>query len=326
MDEYGTRMRPQREPGDELVARGIKLRQLALLVAVERTGQLGLAAARMNITQPAASRLLAELERIVGARLTQRHSRGLILTSAGERLAERARSMMRDLDLAGREVRDINRGRVGSVRLGSVTGPSLDLVLPVVHSLDKSEPDLRVSIEVSSSDRLAADLLAGHLDLYLGRVPEGVDASRFDLTPISPEPLSLVVRRDHPLASGESFSLADCLQYDWVMQPTGSLLRVAVERYLADCGLPPPGTVISTSSLMLTYAFIVRSQAVGVMSTAAAELFETAGETGPITALDVVPGLSVSAYAIVTLHDRVPTPSARLFLNVLQDELRARSG
>ncbi|MFH5775070.1 LysR family transcriptional regulator [Paracoccus broussonetiae] len=319
-------MRANRDVGDELVSRGIKLKQLALLVAVERTGQLSLAAAFLNITQPAASRMLSDLERIVGAQLTQRHSRGVSLTLAGERLAERGRAMLRDLDIAGREVRDIDRGRVGSVHIGSVSGPSLDLVLPIVHSLERSEPHLRVRIDVASSDRLVGELLSGRLDLYIGRVPDTQDPAPFDVAPIGPEPLSLIVRRDHPLAGKTGCDLRDCLEYDWVMQPTGSMLRGTVERYLIDHGLFPPPTVISTSSLMLTLAFVLRSQAVGVMSTSAARLFASEGRSAPISRLGVARDLSVAAYSIVTLRDHNPTPAAQVFLNILREELRQRRG
>ena len=103
-----------------------------------------------------------------------------------------------------------------------MTGVRLrELVLPVVRSLERSEPNLRVTIEVDSSDRLAADLLAGELDLYLGRVPDRLDPASFDLVPIGPEPLSLIVGRDHPLG-GNPCDLSDCLAHDWVMQPPGT--------------------------------------------------------------------------------------------------------
>ncbi|SMO70896.1 LysR family transcriptional regulator [Paracoccus laeviglucosivorans] len=316
-------MRGDRDQGEELLSRGIKLRQLSLLVAVERSGQLSRAAAITNMTQPAASRMLSDLERIVGAQLTQRHSRGVSLTPAGERLAERARAMLRDLDVAGREVRDIDRGRVGSVHLGSVSGPSLDLVLPIVRGIEQSEPHLRVKIDVGNSDRLSAELLSGQLDLYLGRVPERLDPAPFDQSPIGPEPLSLIVRRGHPLAAG--CTLGDCMGYDWVMQPSGSLLRSTVERYLQDQGLPMPDTVIETGSLMLTLAFVLQSQAVGVMSTPAARLFSTE-RASPLVCLPLARDLAVASYSVVTLRDRVPTPAAQTFLKILRDELRQRRG
>lgn len=319
-------MRTDRAVSEELVSRGIKLRQLALLVAIERGGQLSRAAGLMNMTQPAASRMLGDLERIVGAQLTLRHSRGVSLTPAGERLAERARSMLRDLDIAGREVRDIGGGRLGSVSLGSVSGPSLDLVLPILRRLDRIEPDLRVSIEVDSSDRLASGLLSGSLDFYLGRVPARIDPSLFQLDPIGAEPLSLIVRAGHPLTQTKDCDLAQCLGFDWIMQEPGSMLRATVERYLLDRGMALPHSLISCGSLMLTLGFVLQSQAVGVVSTPAAELFGAGLAASTVVRLPVAPDLAVAPYSIVTLRDRAPTSAAQTLLKVVRDELRQRGG
>lgn len=307
----------------DLLARGVKLRQLALLVAIERSGQLSRAAGIMHMTQPAASRMLADLERLFGAELTLRHSRGVSLTPAGARLAERARGILRDLDLAGREVQAIGRGRVGAVRLGSVAGPSLDLVLPVVRGLEQSEPLLRVTIEVDSSDRLAAGLLSGELDLYLGRVPERLDPAPFALTPVGPEPLVLVVRRGHALDRPDC-TLAEAMGFDWVMQPAGSVLHGTVARYLAGQGLNLPQTLIATASIMLTLAFTLQSQAVGVMSAASAQLFAGFPDA-PIRILPLAPDLAVAPYSLVTLRDHLATPAASAFIAILRAELKTRA-
>ncbi|WP_170293904.1 LysR family transcriptional regulator [Paracoccus limosus] len=317
-------MSRQDDVGGDLLARGVKLRQLALLVAVERSGQLGRAAGIMHMTQPAASRMLADLERLFGTALTQRHSRGVSLTPAGQRLAERARSMLRDLDLAGREVQAIGRGQVGQVRLGSVSGPSLDLVLPVVRGLERAEPLMRVIIKVDSSDRLAAALLAGELDLYLGRIPERLDPAPFEQTPVGPEPLALVVRRGHALDRPDC-TLADCLAFDWVMQPAGSVLHGTVARYLDQRGLDLPRTVIATGSIMLTLAFARQSQAVGVISAAAARQFADF-PGAPLVLLPVAEDLNVAAYSLVTLRGQLSNPAVAAFMAVLRTELDLRRG
>lgn len=312
----------KRELGEELVSRGIKLKQLALLLAVQDTGQMSRAAAILNMTQPAASRMMADLEALLAAGLTQRHPRGITLTPAGERLAERSRHLLRNLDIAGREVRDIDQGRVGTVHLGSVSGPSLDLVLPLVRGLRESEPDLGINITVDSSDRLVAELLSGRLDFYIGRVPENLDPTSFDVIPIGPEPLAMIVREAHALVMTPPESLADCLAYDWVMQPSGGLLRTTIEQYVLARGLSLPPRIIGTSSLMLTLAFVTRSDAIGMMSTAAAAFFAGAdGIKAPIRVLAIAPDLAVSPYGIVTLKDRAPTPAAKVILERLALEL-----
>ena len=94
-----------RRPGETgLLARGLKLRQLALLAAVDRTGQIAAAAQSLNMTQPAASRMLAQLEGAAGVALTERLPRGVRLTAAGQRLAHSARRILGEIDAAGRAV------------------------------------------------------------------------------------------------------------------------------------------------------------------------------------------------------------------------------
>lgn len=316
----------KREWGEELISRGIKLRQLALLIAVQDSGQMSRAAAILNMTQPAASRMMADLEAIVSARLTQRHPRGITLTPAGERLAERSRHLLRDLDIAGREVRNLDCGRIGTVHLGSVSGPSLELVLPIVRGLRESEPDLQVNVTVDSSDRLVAEMLSGRLDFCIGRIPSGVDPAAFEVSPIGIEPLALIVREGHELALRPPSGIEECLDYDWVMQPPGGLLRTTVEQYLLSRGLDLPRRVIGTSSLMLTLAFTNRSDAIAIMSQAAANFF--AGEDGlqaKVHILPVAPELSVSSYGILTLRDRAPTPAAMVILQRLMQELSLRA-
>jgi len=90
---------------DEFIRRGMRLPQLRLLVALKDTGQVSSAAAQVAMSQPAASRLLTELERTVDARLYERHARGITLTAAGQTLAARAREVLHGLDRAQAEQR-----------------------------------------------------------------------------------------------------------------------------------------------------------------------------------------------------------------------------
>ena len=82
---------------DNFLRRGLKLSHLRLLAALSDTGQLSLAAARMGVAQPAASRLLAEVERITGQPVHTRTGRGLTLTPMGQALAHRATRVVTEL-------------------------------------------------------------------------------------------------------------------------------------------------------------------------------------------------------------------------------------
>lgn len=315
----------RRRPGETgLLARGLKLRQLALLAAIDRTGQVAAAAQTLNMTQPAASRMLAQLEAAAGVALTERLPRGVRLTGPGRRLADSAHRILGEIDEAARAVADLDGGRVGVVAFGSVSGPSLELVLPVLQNLRLIHPGIVPEITVDASDGMVAHLLSGRLEFYIGRIPDGADAGRFAIEPIGTEPLALIVRRGHQLDQRRPPALSDTLGFDWVMQPRGGLLRNTVEQYLLHHRVGLPARVVSTMSMMLTLAFVTRTNAVGTMSAAAADFFAS-GEGGglPILRLPLAPDLRVSPYGIVTLRDRELTPAARTLRTALSHASRS---
>lgn len=315
--------------GPPLAARGLKLRQLQLIVDVADTGQVVAAAQRLNMTQPAASRMLSELEHLLGVKLTARHPRGLNLTPAGARLAELARGILREIDTAAAEVRDINNGKAGFVSLGAVSGPSLDLVLPALQNLRIMRPQIRFDVMVDSSDRLAGQLIAGGVHFYLGRIPDHVDAAQFAMQTIGPEPMSLIVRAGHELDLRPPSDLTETLRFDWVMQPRAGLLRRTVEAYLMERGLPLPQRVVGTASLMFTLALVGRSNAVGVMSTQAEEFFRSQESLGArIVRLPVAPDLMVAPYGLVTMRERKLAPAAAMAYRAIAEAagLTAQAG
>ena len=97
---------------DELIRRGLRLSQLRLLVAIQDTGQVSGAAAQVAMTQPAASRLLSELEKTVNARLYDRHARGVTLTAEGSALAARAREVLHGLDDVQHQIAALSTGEL----------------------------------------------------------------------------------------------------------------------------------------------------------------------------------------------------------------------
>lgn len=307
---------------DLLIRQGLKLTHLRLMAALAETGQISGAAAQLAISQPAASRLLSELEQIVDVKLYQRHPRGVVLSDFGLRLAERARKMLQDLDDTGREIAEMTAGLRGVANIGAVTGPSLEMVLPAVRRARLTHPEIDISITVDTSDGLADGLLSGRLDFYIGRVPRNVDVRPFHLRVIGEETISLIVRDGHPLVQRPPASIADCIGYDWVLQMPGGLLRHTAETYLLERGHALPGRVVSTSSLLMTLALISQSNAIAVVARSAAEFFGGPAElAGRIRKLPVAEDMKVSAYSLITLRDQPLSAAARVLHNMIETRL-----
>lgn len=302
---------------DAFVKRGIKINHLRLLAALAEHRQLGAAADAINITQPAASRLLAEVERIVGAPVHERSGRGLQLTAVGEAMARRAQRVTIELRDAAREVENIAKGRAGTVRIGSVTGPAIERVFPALTHLRKSLADVRAEVTVAPSDQLCDQLLDGSLDFAIGRLPV-INPHLFDFVPIAGEPLCLLVRRDHPLTKLPNLTAPAALHYDWVMPGANSILTRTVIAGLHRHGLEMPRQALSTTSFLLTLAMVERSEGVAPVAKAVAEHF-VAATNGAYVILPLDLGIVVETYGLVTLTGTELPPLAQRFVTLIRN-------
>ncbi|HVL36255.1 MAG TPA: LysR family transcriptional regulator, partial [Burkholderiales bacterium] len=111
-------------PSSALLSRRLKLRQLLLLRALGETRNLRRSASALNLTQPAATRLLQELEAALGLQLFERSRRGMAPTPYGEAMIRHARAVLADLDGAREELAALAEGSQGRVVVGSLVSTS----------------------------------------------------------------------------------------------------------------------------------------------------------------------------------------------------------
>ena len=309
-----------------LMRRGLRLPQLRLLIAVADLGQISGAASLVGMTQPAASRMLTELERTIGTPLYQRHPRGVALTAAGALLARRARSALQHLDTAFDEMDSLATGTGGLVHIGTVTGPGVELILPLIRDLRVTYPEIAFDVMVDTSDVLADALMAGRIDFYLGRMLANVSAQDVTATTVGAEPVALIVRKDHPLMRRPGLTLEDTLAFDWVMQAGAGLMRQAVDAYLLRAGLPPPQRILTTASLVLTLGILSDTNVVAPVARSVAEVLVAPSRmNSDIRILPVAPDMAVSPYALICRRNAVPIPAVARVLDLLRDRIAARS-
>ena len=296
--------------GDSLLQKGLKLSHLRILAAFSETEKISLAADRIGVTQPAASRLLAEIEQIAGSPVHGKTGRGVALTQTGRALADRAQRILIELNHAARDMAEVSSGGVGQVRVGSVTGPAMDRILPVLRTTRLEQPSVVVEVIVATSDVLVQHLLTGRIDFALGRPPEGDDGSLVETRLMSPEVVSLVVRRDHPLHRRPGLVAADLLGFDWVLPGPESLMTRAVLSRLQALGLPKPQQRLFTSSFLLTLALVQQSNAIAPLASAVADTFASGPDT-PYFRLPLDLGMTVEPFGLMTRTGMKLPPAAQ---------------
>ena len=308
---------------DRLISRGLKFNHLRLIAALGETGQISASAAQLHMAQPSASRLLSELEYIVGNKLYSRHPRGIILNETGILLAKKARQMLRGLDDMNRQIIETGEGLRGVVNIGAVTTPALEIILPVIRHARVTHPNIEISVTVDTSPKLAEGMLNGSIDFYIGRITEEIDPRPFHTRLIGKEPLVLIVRADHPLTRDAPKDLNDCTEYDWVLQSSGGLMRHTVEKYFSERGYKMPTHILNTSSIMMTLAIISQSNSIAPVSHPIADFYGDKGDGIPsrIARLPVAQDLYVADYSLISAADRELSPASEAIFSLVGNRL-----
>src|SRR6266498_1403462 len=148
----------------------LRMRQIALILAVDDKRTLRAAAGELGLTQPAATKMLHELEDALGQRLFERIGRGLALNPAGERVTGYFRSIRGSMEALNRELGDIRLGGAGKFSVGSIMAASPGRLTEALLGLKAEFPMLAMEIAVDTSDRLLAQLREGVLEIVIGRM------------------------------------------------------------------------------------------------------------------------------------------------------------
>ena len=166
----------------------LKTRQLVLLVELGRHGSILHAAQAAHLTQPAASRLLADLEDALGVKLFERLPRGVAPTWYGEVMIRRAGAALAELDAGHQEVMELLSGLSGRVAVGAVLTPSTTLLPAAVCLLKLRQPRVHIAVSVDTSKILIQHLRNGELDLVIGRVLDSESAAQLSFEPLTDQP------------------------------------------------------------------------------------------------------------------------------------------
>lgn len=203
----------------------ISPRQLEVFAAIVAAGSVRAAADRLGLSQPAASMALAELERLLGVPLFDRHQQRLRLNEHGRVLLPRAREIVERLhDLAGAVGGDADGG---TLAVGASNTIGNYLVGDLLGGFVAAHPGARVALRVANSEEILAGVLDFSLDAGCIEGPlEHRDIERIEWRR---DRLKVCVRADHPLARRKRLHADDLRGQRWILRERGSATRTSIE-------------------------------------------------------------------------------------------------
>jgi DNA-binding transcriptional LysR family regulator len=293
----------------------LKPRQLLLLTALDDEGNINRAAQVLSITQPAASKLLKDLEDALGVALFERLPRGMRATVYGDAMVRHARMALASLGQAHDEIEALKAGSFGQVSVGAITSPGLVLLPPAVALLKREQPNLQVALQIETSDVLMERLAQGRLDMLVARLFERHDKTALRYEPLTAEPVCAVARPGHPLLGTTSLSLSDMADVCWIVPSAGSVLRHRFELMFQEQGLGVPTNVVETTALLFMTRMLQQSDMVAVLATDVARYY---AQHGLLVLLPIQLACTMDDFGLITRTDRLLSPAGQMMLRALK--------
>ncbi|WP_137844740.1 LysR substrate-binding domain-containing protein [Microbacterium sp. 2FI] len=298
---------------DRLLDGRLKIRHLVLVTTIADEGTLVRAAETLHISQPVVTRGLREIEELLGVPLFERLPRGVVPTQYGYPFIERARSVLAELRTAGEEVRLLQSGQLGTVTVGTHLAGS-NLLLPrAIAALKAEHPRLTVIVREGTPDTLQQLLLAGDLDLTVGRLSSTVPV-RLEQERLHQEPIRLVARAGHPVHTGSRKSLADLVTFPWIFPVAQTALRAELEAVFFHEGLPLPADRVECTSMLTLRNLLISTDVI-----AALPMF-IAVDDAELRILDTPLSSIRRSVGVTMLKDRAPSAPAAAILTHLRRE------
>ncbi|EMX0317976.1 LysR family transcriptional regulator [Salmonella enterica] len=234
-----------------LFSQRIRLRHLHTFVAVAQQGTLGRAAETLNLSQPALSKTLNELEQLTGTRLFERGRLGAQLTVPGEQFLTHAVKVLDALNIAGQALNRKEDASADVVRVGALPTAALGILPAAIGRFHQQQKSTSLQVATMNNTMLLAGLKSGEIDLGIGRMsdPELMGGLNYELLFL--ESLKLVVRPGHPLLQ-ETITLSRVMEWPVVVSPKGTVPRQNAEALLQSQGCKMPAGCIETLSASLS--------------------------------------------------------------------------
>jgi DNA-binding transcriptional LysR family regulator len=299
----------------ERIGRRMKLQDLHVLMTVVQAGSMGQAAARLNTSQPAVSRSIAELEHALGVRLLDRHRQGVEPTGYGRALLECGMAVFDDLRQGVKKIEFLADPTAGEVRFGCGTLLAGSFVSAVIDRLSRRHPRIVFHLLSGYPDMLHRQLRERSVEFLIVRKWGSVPDERFDYQALFEAGYVVAAGARSPWTRRRRIDLAELVKEPWVLPTQESgIWSVATEAFRAN-GLDQPRTVLFTlsdarMSLLATGRFL---------TILPAYTFRFAGRPRDIKVLPVELSVAGKPVGIVTLKNRTLSPVAQLFIDCARE-------
>jgi len=235
---------------NDRVRRRLKLRDVDILLAVVQAGSMGKAADALNMSQPAVSSAIANLERTLGVSLLDRSRQGVQPTAYGRVLVNRGVAMFDELRLGVQDIAFLDDPTAGEIRIGGSESTVSAIFSPIVHQLTRQYPRMSFRVVVGDIRTLSRQLDARQIDIAVNRLTKA-PPEEHSVEVLFEDSLVVAAAPNHPFTRRRKIELAELLDEPWTLQPPDiNFGAFALDAFRVN-GVTPPRIAVATTSKSL---------------------------------------------------------------------------
>jgi len=303
------------------IGRRLRLRDLFVFLTVAECGSMGKAGAKLGVSTPSISEVIAALEHALGARLLDRSPQGVVTTPYGEALLVRARAAFDELRQGIRDIEFIGDAQAGELRIGCPESITAGFLLPILQRLTAAYPRVRYDVrQVQQPTVDYPELHERKVDVVLARW--GHDPRKDEINSdlavdiLFDDPFFLVVSRNSQWARRRKVELADLIDEPFIIPAADAWGGALVADAFRQSGLAPPNAVISTLSIPLRNELIGSGRFITLLTRSVVRTF---GERYALKVLPIELPAHRSPIGIVMLKNRTLGPVVKLFIDCARE-------
>ncbi|KGJ02336.1 transcriptional regulator, LysR family [Paracoccus halophilus] len=297
----------------------LKLRQLRLLIAVGQHGNIVNAARDLGISQPAATKMIQDLELDFEVELFERTNRGVIPTVFGEALIRHGKLIFAQVSNAAQELDDLNEGNSGRVVVGTLLATSPSLLPAAIERLVEDRPNVAIKIVLGTNDALIPALLSGEIDLVVGRLPVYRYRTNIIQEKFFDERVVMVAGPDHPLARKTGVTFDDMTGFGWVLPPIETTLRRQIDQFFLRHDKFVPRLGVESVSYLANRSLLRESNMLGI---APADVAALDIEAGLLARIDWTVPFGAGPVGVSHRGEESLSPASLAFLAALRDAVK----
>lgn len=298
----------------------IRARELLTVMALAEYGSFVAAAAYLKTSQPALTRTIKRVERVLGVTLFARNTRRVEITAAGREFVAVAERMLNELQVTVRNLSEVTNEQRGRITVATYSAFAVNPLPYLVKRYRETRPLIEVRIREGRQSEIVEDVRNGAADFGIGYVNALPDL--MEATVLKKEPLHVLIPTSHPLAAKKrpKIRLAELKDEALVSAPNDTYLRRLTDAAAMSAGFSLHHSV-TVDRLLSVLHHVMAGVGIGILPAGCIPSIQW-GE-GFHAALLVEPSLTVTV-GLITSRSRYMTPAAAGMVALLREHMSGK--